>query len=680
MLTFGSHVDGYYDVADQMIHDLRRRSEACLARQAAAKARIRTVTEFEAHRERVRQSFFAAIGGLPEERTPLRAEVMGQIDRGAFTIEKLIYQSVPEFYVTSSLYQPKEREARAPAVLFVCGHSEAGKAYPKYQAVCADLAANGFIVLAMDPPGQGERFQYWEPETGRRIVGGCTTEHTHAGLPFVLQGASVARVFIWDAMRGIDYLVSRPDVDPDRIAVTGNSGGGTQTSLLMVAEPRLAAAAPCTFIMTLESYLKTGQSQDSEQIVRNAFVHGPDHDDYLTCMAPKPVLVGAVAYDFFPIEGAHEAVERARRIYALYGAEEKVDIAVTPSRHEYAPALRQATVNWFRRYLQGRAPDFRTGEPETLPEEALYCTPGGQVLGWKPESRTVFHLGKELHGREGEAARFAALSPEQRRVSVVEALGLDGGSPASSSLAEARVRPIHARIIAETVVDGYPVEKLFFFSEPDIVVTGVLTHPRGAAPATGTEVLLLERGTAAIPDERARIEAILRQGKRVLVFDPRGIGAVETRALNGAAGRDLHPTEHRLGCDAMMAGISTVGLRVLDVLRAYDYLAQRPDTGAGPISIAGVGWSAILAALAGALETGWAAVRVERMLSSFQAIVDTPLYDSRRFNLKSAAWGLLQQFDLPDLTLCIAPRPLTVVDPVDACGAPSAAGSAGTVV
>src|SRR5205823_4843891 len=162
------------------------------------------------------------------------------------------------------------------------------------------------------PPGQGERYQYWEPETERRLIGGCTTEHTHAGLPFTLQGASIARVFLWDAMRAIDYLVSRPEVDPDRIAVTGNSGGGTQTSFLM--------------------------------------------------------------------EGSLEAGERARRIYALYAAEEKVGITVTPSRHEYAPPLRQATANWFRRYLQGREPDFRTGEPETLPDEALRCTPAGQVL------------------------------------------------------------------------------------------------------------------------------------------------------------------------------------------------------------------------------------------------------------------------------------------------------------
>jgi dienelactone hydrolase len=685
MLTFGSHVDHFYDVADQMIHDLHRRAKGCLRAQDAAKARIQTAAQFEAHRERVRASFFDAIGGLPADRTPLQPEVTGTLDAGAYTIEKLIYQSLPEFYVTSLLYLPKERERRAPAVLFVCGHAENAKAYPRYQAVCADLAANGFIVLCMDPPGQGERFQYWEAETGRRIIGGCTTEHTHAGLPYVLQGASVARQFVWDAMRAVDLLSERPDVDPDRIAVTGNSGGGTQSCLLMVAEPRLAAAAPCTFVMTLESYLKTGQSQDAEQIVRGAFVHGPDHDDYITCMAPKPVLVGAVASDFFPIEGAMEAVERAKRIYRLYGAEEKVALTVAPGRHEYAPALREATVNWFRRHLQGREPNFRTGEPPTFPDEALRCTPEGQVLAWKPESRTVFDLrsGVQVFRRRVPAQRvdvqegsdptpehLNTRTPERLREELASVLGLAGSSPAAIDLAEARARPIHARVIAETLVEGYPVEKLFFFSEPDVVVTGVLVHPRGAAAPTGTEVLLLERGTAAIPDERWRLEAILRQERRVFVFDPRGTGAVESRPVNAVDGRGAYNAEYRLACDAMMAGISTLGLRVFDVLRAYDYLAGRPDTGAGPIAIRGVGAGAIFAYLAAALEPGWSEVRVEQMLASYRSVVETRYYDMRRFNLRTMAWGFLKQLDLPDLAVCIAPRPLRVAQPLNAYGEP----------
>jgi hypothetical protein len=255
-------------------------------------------------------------------------------------------------------------------------------------------------------------------------------------------------------------------------------------------------------------------------------------------------------------------------------------------------------------------------------------------------------------------------------------LGLDGGSPGASSLEEARSRPIYPRIIGESVAEGCPEEKLFFFSEPDVVVTGVLTHPGGEAPIVGTEVLLLERGTAAIPDERSRIEALLAQGQRVFVFDPRGIGAVESRPINAAGAhgaQDTHATEHRLGCDAMMAGISPLGLRVLDVLRAFDYLAARPDLAGGPISIHGVGAAAIFAYLAAVLEPGWAAVTLEEMLFSYQALVETRYYDSRRFNLKTTAWGFLSHFDLPDLAVCVAPRPLRLVRPLNASGEPAPA-------
>ena len=123
----------------------------------------------------------------------------------------------------------------------------------------------------------------------------------------------------------------------------------------------------------------------------------------------------------------------------------------------------------------------------------------------------------------------------------------------------------------------------------------------------------------------------------------------------------------------MMAGISTLGLRVLDVLRAYDYLASRPDTGGGPISIHGVGAAAVFAYLAAVLEPGWSEVTLEQMLFSYRAAVETRYYDSGRLNLKTAAWGFLARFDLPDLAVCVAPRPLRMIHPVNAYGEPAPA-------
>ena len=654
MRTFGPNVNGYYDVSYQMVDNLRRRAEAHFRRQEAEKAELTSIAAFEEHRKRVRDHFMRAIGGLPEERTPLNVECTGSLDRGTFTIEKLIYESQPEFYVTAALYVPKGIASPQPAVIFVHGHSDLGKSYPTYQAVCVDLAANGFIVLAVDPPGQGERFQYFDPENGERIIGGCTTEHTYAGLQFTLGGASIGRHFIWDVVRGIDYLETRPEVDPTRIGLTGNSGGGTQACLLMMSEPRFAASVPCTFMMTLESYMKTGQAQDSEQIVPRCFANGPDHDDYITAMAPKPVLVGAAAYDYFPIEGAMEAVDRAKRIYALYGAEDNVDIAVAPTRHSYSPYLREACVNWYKQHFRGESPDFTTGEPETLPDEALWATPNGQVLDLYPNSKTVFDLNRERLEISHVSQSAINHDTDQIRETIRKVLGI----PAQ------RNQTIHPRIVAENVVDGYRTEEIFFFSESNIVVTGTFIHPLEGTTVERTDLILFENGTNDNPDKREWLESRLAAGRQLFVFDPRGIGGVQARPFS--RGGNPHGGEYKLGSDAMMLGISTMGLRVFDVLCGYNYLRTRSDV--DQIGLYGIGSGAFYAYFAGALEDGFVSLEFEDLLYSYRNVTDTRYYDQERYNLKVMAWNLLQNFDLVDLTPCFGERPSRWISPRNAKG------------
>jgi dienelactone hydrolase len=661
MRTFGPNVNGFYDVSDQMIDNLRRRAEVHFRRQEVEKAELTSIAAFEEHRKRVRDHFMTAIGDLPEERTPLNVQCTGSLDRGGFTIEKLIYESMPEFYVTAALYVPKGIESPQPAVVFVHGHSDLGKSYPTYQAVCVDLAANGFVVLAVDPPGQGERFQYFDSETGERIIGGCTTEHTYAGLQFTLSGASIGRHFVWDVMRGIDYLETRPEVDPTCIGLTGNSGGGTQACLLMMSEPRFAASVPCTFVMTLESYMKTGQAQDSEQIVPGCFAKGPDHDDYITAMAPKPVLVGAAAYDYFPIEGAIEAVDRAKRIYALYGAEDKVDITIAPTRHAYSSYLREACVNWYKQHFRGESPDFTTGEPETLPDEALWATPNGQVLDLYPNSKTVFDLNRERleishipqfsinldTGQEG-------CDTNLMRETITEVLGIPEG----------RDQKIYPRTVTENVVDGYRTEEIFFFSEPNIVVTGTFIQPLEGTAVEQTDLILFENGTNDNPDKREWIEERLASGRQLFVLDPRGIGGVQVRPFN--RGGPPHTGEFKLGSDAMMLGISTMGLRVFDILRGYDYLRTRTDV--DQIGLYGIGKSAFFAYFAGALEDGFASLEFEDLLYSYRNLTDTRYYDQERYNLEVMAWGILRHFDLIDLAACFGNRPVRWIAPRNAKG------------
>ena len=679
MLTFESHIDGYYDVADQMIDHLRRRAERCFRRREIEREGVKTCADFEQYRVRMRANFLRAIGGLPESRTPLCSTVNGCIDRGAYVIEKIIYNSLPDFPVTALLYIPKSRlEGRpGPAILFVCGHTERGKADENYQRVCIDLALAGFVVLAIDPLGQGERFQYLDKNSGLQRVAWGTTEHTYAGIPYYMAGMSIARHFVWDGIRGIDYLLTRPEVDSGRIGVTGNSGGGVQSCFLMLTEPRLAAAMPCTFVMDYESYLKTGQPQDAEQNLYGSFSDGPDHDDYITAMAPKPVHLGLAAYDFFPIEGSLAALEKARKVFALYGtdATKNLGYTIAPTTHCYSSYLRAAAVKFFREALQlpaaplaatiGGRGDCDGTEP--LPPDILNVTVTGQVSSNMPGCKTAGDLLRDRlaeivppGGRRIDAARL--------RDELAGVLGIGAAVPAgeASWLGEPRSRTIYPRIIFDAPVNGYRTEKIFFFSEPDVCVTAVLMHPRNTTTVHSTELLLFEQGTDSIPTQRARLIDILEHGRNVCVFDVRGVGAVKARPITSYADSSKHNSEFRLGVDAMKMKTSTLGLRVFDVLRAVDYLHTRPDSGA--IYLTGVGIAGAWALHAAALETHIAGLTLERMVMSWRGAVTTQYYDDGCINFRGIAWGLLRAADVVELLGLVAPRTIAFLQPLSATG------------
>ena len=302
-----------WDVGPQLRDHVYRRSEAAFAAGDQARDTIDTPEKLRQHQQRIRDRFTASLGGLPAMDTPLNAKVVGTLDEPGLRIEKIIFQSRPDTYVTANLYLPGSTKSSAkpsPAVLFLCGHAEPAKQYDEYQIVCRILAQAGLIVMVQDPIGQGERVSYHDPATKVQTVRWGTAEHDYAGVPALLLGQTIGRYFLHDAMRGIDYLISRPEVDPSRIGVTGNSGGGTQTSMMMLGDPRIAAAAPATFIMDRRSYMWCGQAQDSEQIWPGFTADGFDHEDILLAMAPKPVCVLAVTSDFFPIEGTRRTVAR----------------------------------------------------------------------------------------------------------------------------------------------------------------------------------------------------------------------------------------------------------------------------------------------------------------------------------------------------------------------------------
>ena len=162
--------------------------------------------------------------GGPLDRTPINARVTGTVQRTGYRIEKVTFESRPRLYVTANLYVPAGT-GRRPAILSPLGHSVNGKAWPSYQKLFSNLARKGYVVLAYDPFGQGERIEYPGSRPGQSALGGGTSEHEYAGRRLILLGANFGLFRAWDGIRGIDYLLTRAEVDPDRIGCRGQSGG-----------------------------------------------------------------------------------------------------------------------------------------------------------------------------------------------------------------------------------------------------------------------------------------------------------------------------------------------------------------------------------------------------------------------------------------------------------------------
>jgi len=640
---FRLFLDGYYDVENQLPEYVKRKAFEYFKREEEEKSSIKSIEEFEKRRNRIREYFIDAIGGLDIEKTDLKAKITGTVERENYIINKIVYQSIPGFYVTANLYLPKEIEEKAPAVLFACGHWEWAKTAPEYQRICIELVNNGFVVLAVDPIGQGERMQYYDKFLKRTLVRWGTMEHSYAGLQCTLTGAGIARYFTWDLIRAIDLLESLPEVDNERMGITGNSGGGTQTSYMMLVEPRLKVAVPCTYITSREEYMKTGQAHDNEQNIFKAISMGLNYDDFVTGFAPKPVMIGAVDSDFFCIEGTLRSYERTKAIYKLYGKEEDIKLYVTKGTHSYNDELREEAVGWFVKYLKGekrsKSSDIKVEEDETL-----RCTISGQVLAEFDDAKNITELNydyfkkyhKEISGKENI------------REKLLEILNLPQDK-----------RPLYPRTIESGSFNGFPYKKVFMFTETDITTAGVYFSGEGSNLCT---LLLLDNGTEDILKEFDLIRSFLSRGD-VFVYDPRGIGSVKCRDINLHGFYEYYGTEYKLNFDLIMLGTSMTALRVFDILRAFEYVKEvNPKA---TFSIAGKGVSSIYALFASVIDESVKEIYLEDILYSYEELISSRYY---RYDSRLEIYGIARYFDIKDLISCISDRKVVLVNPRDSRG------------
>lgn len=331
-------------------HALRQRLNAeAVGLLDQRERRIAGLTDAAAWRGRqaeIRRTLESLLGPFPA-RTPLNAQVTGTVRRPGYRVEKVLFESRPRFFVTGCLFIPDRLSGPSPAILNPIGHTDIAFRAPSYQTLILNLVRKGFIVFAFDPPGQGERLQYFDPATGKSRLGGSTREHSQFGRQCFLVGRSPGHYFVWDGMRAIDYLLTRPEIDPQRIGVTGISGGGTQTAYIAALDERIAASAPTCYITNFRSLLASIGPQDAEQNLFHGLAAGIDHADYLEVQAPRPTLVVATTRDMFSIEGTRETCAEVARAFAALGAPDAFHLVEDDYGHGYTPATREALYRFF---------------------------------------------------------------------------------------------------------------------------------------------------------------------------------------------------------------------------------------------------------------------------------------------------------------------------------------------
>ncbi|KKL56561.1 hypothetical protein LCGC14_2244160, partial [marine sediment metagenome] len=249
-----------------------------------------------------------------------------------YTIHNVIYESRPSFPVTANLYIPTGLTARAPAVLGTCGHAVPGKASDLYQAFSANLARQGYVVLTYDPISQGERFQFALSEDLGRATEG-TAAHNVMGNQMSLVGDFFGSWRVGDDIRSLDYLLSRPEVDPTRVGLTGNSGGGTMTTFLTGLDARFTMAAPSCFVTPYLYNLENEEPQDAEQTPPGLLGAGLDMADFYIAYLPRPTLLMGQEKDFFDTRGLREIYRELKRLYGIVGRGDDVKLFIGPREH-----------------------------------------------------------------------------------------------------------------------------------------------------------------------------------------------------------------------------------------------------------------------------------------------------------------------------------------------------------
>ena len=605
-------------------------------------AAIAGLTTAEAIHQRqawVRETFWGLVGGKPET-TPLNVRTTGAFDRTSYRVEKLVYESQPGLHVPANLYIPKNHTQPYPGVLFQMGHSLNGKAAEPYQKCCQALTQLGYLVLAIEPMGQGERTYYPRPNGGVLTrLDSADDEHTRPGKQMLLVGDTATRMQTWDAVRSLDVLASHPLVDPKRLASTGQSGGGTLTMFLIAVDDRLAAAAVSsgnTENFATENFNPPGSVDDAEQNFIGAGPLGFDRWDGLYRMAPKPLWISVSARDFFGtyspnyLASGRLEFDRLKNVYRVLGSTDALEWYETPVPHALSHDVRVQIYNFFERTLKNS--DKRVAEPEVKPEpdSELYVGRSGNVVR-DFGSKTPLEMARQK------------ASGIQRRKDVDLASLLKVDRPRANASMNVLGRA-HGEVNSIEVVEVQ--------SSPEMWLPGYVFLPREEPKSV---IIALEpRGRNGQWREGDLFPSLAAAGHAVAAFDLRGIGDLWPEVGRGNPFYTRrHAEEDSYAWASLMLGRPMLGQRVSDILAIVRAVRGHAPLRSGRLVVAALGHLTVPAAFTAAMDPTIPLTYIARGLKSYASLLDSEDYSEPFANFVP---NILSMIDLPDLHTSLGSR------------------------
>jgi dienelactone hydrolase len=592
-----------------------------------------TLEQWQARLPRLRQEYLDMLGLWPlPEKTPLHVTVTGTLERDDFVVDKLHFQSRPGLYVTGNLYRPKQVTGKLPAILYVCGHSGRGRDGNKtaFQDHGMWFATNGYVCLVIDTLQLGE------------VPGIHHGTYSYGRWWWQARGYTPGGVECWNGIRAIDYLVSRPDVDADRIAVTGISGGGAATFWISAADERVRCAVPVSGMSDLESYVSHKVINGHCDCMFMVNTYGWEWTTIAALVAPRPLLFCNSDNDpIFPMDGNRRIIARLRKLYQMYGKPDLVDDYVSHGGHDYRPDLRVAIFKWINKHVKGDTGPVKDAEFKPFPGKELRVfledknlpadvanskidesfVPGPDA---KLPDKTRFDVWKRGLVSELRRHSFRALPeripPAERSAPATEA-GTVAGTLANHRLT---TEPgIEVRTIGFAIVEAK--------EKKDGVVISVME------PEPGPSTLVVSDRERPGP---VGGEDLRPYGRKGAVLYSRGLAAPWTKKS---------PPNYVERAHALLGRTVDEG-RVWDVVATYRFLQARDGT-KSHWRIAGRGRAAILVAYAALLEPDISEILLIDPPSSSR---DGPIF-----------LNASRVLDVPAVLGLLAPRRLTLVNAKD---------------